>query len=412
MPTKSSVFKMKFYQLKPEQRRKCLRQKGIKLDSVSQPVLEKLNQLSENVVGQLRLPLSVVPNFVVNGQKFMVPLATEEPSVVAASSKAAGIFAANGGAQARSHRAGIWGQIVLRVTTNFELSALAEKEKDLITEANLKFSSLVSHGGGVRKIDFEQQKELVFLRVLVDPAEAMGANKTNSILEYLAGKLAAFPGVKEKLFAILSNFPSQLTTARVKIAPRFLGGAKTARKIALLSQIAHADVYRAVTNNKGIMNGVDAVLLATGNDYRAVEASTGVWASQSGRYQSLSDWSLKDGYLQGKLTLPLAIGTVGGSINARRDVQQAFALLGGQISSQELAQVLASVGLANNLAAMLAISTEGIQAGHMKLQARNLVAGLKATTAEKENVLKRMIVQKAYSRSEAKRILLELRKGK
>lgn len=403
---------MKFYQLKPEQRRKWLTQKGIKLNYVSEPVLERLNQLSEDVIGQLRLPLSVIPGFLVNGQQFMLPMATEEPSVVAAASKAAGIFAANGGTKANSRRTGIWGQIVLRVSSAFALTSLAAKEKDLIQQANQKFSSLVGHGGGVRKIKFTQKNELVFLRVLVDPAEAMGANKTNSILEYLAGKLAAFPGVKEKLFAILSNYPSQLTTAKVKIASRSLGGAKAAAKIALLSTIAQTDPYRAVTNNKGIMNGVDAVLLATGNDYRAVEASTGVLASQKGVYRGLSKWTLKGDFLEGELTLPLAIGTVGGSINARRDVQQSFALLGGQISSQKLAELIVSAGLANNLAAMLAISTKGIQAGHMKLQARNIVASLEASESEKEKVLAKMVAQKAYSRQKAGQFLRQLRKEK
>lgn len=172
----------------------------------------------------------------------------------------------------------------------------------------------------------------------------------------------------------MSNYPSQLTTAKVKIDPKTIGGIQIAQRIALLGQIGIDDPYRAVTNNKGIMNGADAALLATGNDYRAIEAATAVLASQDGQYRSLSKWTMSDGYLLGELTLPMAIGVVGGSIKARRDVQQSFAILGQKITSKTLAEIIVSVALANNLAALLAISTVGIQAGHMKLQARNIAA--------------------------------------
>ena len=403
---------MRFYQLQPEERRRILRAEGIKLEDIDDQVLKRLDELSENVIGQLRLPLGVVQNLLVNGQKYMVPMATEEPSVVAAANHGASIFAKNGGVKAVSHRDGIYGQIVLKVDEQFSLADLEEKFPELIDLANQKFTSLVGHGGGTRSISAKQNGSLVYLKVLVDPAEAMGANKTNSILEFLSAKLEQFDHVEEKLFAILSNYPSQLTKAEVKIDPITIGGEKVAQRIVLLSQIGYDDPYRAVTNNKGIMNGVDAVLIATGNDYRAIENATAVLANRDGQYRSLSKWTMKDDKLVGELTLPMAIGVVGGSIKARRDVQQSFSILGKNITSQTLGEIITSIGLANNLAALLAISTVGIQAGHMKLQARNVVAEIDATEEEKRTVLNKMIEEKNYSESHAKGILEKLREEK
>lgn len=403
---------MRFYQLRPDERRRILADQGIQLEAIDKQELAQLDQLSENVVGEVRLPLSVVQNLIIDQQAYTVPMTTEEPSVVAAANHGTHLFALNGGVQAVSNRNGIWGQIVLKVNADFEQSELEQKFPVLIADANQKFKSLVRHGGGVKKIVAQKQGKLLYLRVLVDPAEAMGANKTNSILEYLAPKFLSFPGITAKLFAILSNYPSQLATAKVKIAFKTIGGRKIAEKIALLSQIAHDDAYRAVTNNKGIMNGVDSVLLATGNDYRAVEAACAVYASRSGQYRGLSSWQIENDCLLGKLTLPLAIGTVGGSITARRDIKQSFSILGKNISSDALAKIIVSIGLANNLAAMLAISTVGIQAGHMKLQARNIVNSLPASSAEKKEVLKRLFKTQKYTLAQAKIFLKEIRKEK
>lgn len=403
---------MKFYQLEPEARRKLLANEGISLGQIEDYVLKRLDELSENVIGQLRLPLGVVQNLLVNGKKYWVPMAVEEPSVVAAANHGANIFAKNGGVTASSDRQGIYGQIVLKVNDAFALNELAKDFPKLIELANQKFASLVRHGGGTKKITAEQKKNLLYLKVLVDPAEAMGANKTNSILEFLANKLENYAGIDEKLFAILSNYPSQLTTAKVKIDPETIGGLEVARHVALLGKIGLDDSYRAVTNNKGIMNGADAVLIATGNDYRAIEAATAVLASQDGQYRSLSKWTLQNGYLVGELTLPMAIGVVGGSIKARHDVQQSFAILGQKISSKTLAEIIVSTALANNLAALLAISTVGIQAGHMKLQARNVAAELTDDKNERKQLLDAMISEKNYSESHAKELLAKIRKEK
>lgn len=402
---------MKFYQLSPEERRKKLAAQGINLDPIDDQVLKRLDKLSENVVGQLRLPVGVVQKAIINKKEYLIPLATEEPSVVAAANHGMSIFAKNGGVQATSQRNGIYGQIVLKINSAFKLADLEKKFPSLIKQTNQYFDSLVKHGGGLKKISAQLKQEDLYLKVLVDPAEAMGANKTNSILEYLGQRLEEEAGIDEKLFAILSNYPSQLTTAKVELEPKSVGGLEVARRITLLSQIGREDPYRAVTNNKGIMNGVDAALLATGNDYRAIEAACGVLASQDGQYRSLSNWRLEHGMLHGELTLPMVIGTVGGSISVREDVQQAYRLL-GEIDTKTLAEIITSVGLANNLAAILAISTTGIQAGHMKLQARNLVANLDANDHEKKQVLKLMRKTKQYSMRDAEKFLQEVRREK
>ena len=400
---------MKFYKLAPEKRREMLQKQGIKLDEIDPQVLRDLDLLSENVIGQLRLPVGLVQNLLVNGQNYQVPMVTEEASVVAAANNGAGIVAKAGGFTGTSQRDGIWGQIVMQVAENFEVSNLQEILPALIKKTNTYFASLVSHGGGVRKIELKQINDLLYIKVLVDPAEAMGANKVNSILEFMANELDDFAGIKQKLFAILSNYPSQITTVKAAIPVDLLGGTEIARKIALLSRIGQDDPMRAVTNNKGIMNGVDSVLLATGNDTRAVEAACGVFASKKGTYASLSKWQLENENLVGKLSIPLPIGTVGGSINTRKDVRQNYRILGEKITAEQLANIIAAIGLANNLAALLAISTKGIQAGHMKLQARNIVAVLDATTAEKKVVFQKIINSKKYSQSAAKEFLKEIR---
>ena len=401
---------MKFYELAPEKRRELLQRQGIKLDEIDPQVLHDLDLLSENVIGQLRLPVGLAQNLLVNGQYYQVPMVTEEASVVAAANNGAGIVAKAGGFTASSQRDGIWGQIVMQVAENFEVSNLQEVLPTLIKKTNTDFASLVSHGGGVRKIELKQINDLLYIKVLVDPAEAMGANKVNSILEFMADELEDFAGIKQKLFAILSNYPSQITTVKAAIPVDLIGGTEIGRKIALLSQIGQDDPMRAVTNNKGIMNGVDSVLLATGNDTRAVEAACGVFASKKDTYTSLSKWQLENENLVGKLSIPLPIGTVGGSINARKDVKQNYRILGDKITAEQLANIIAAIGLANNLAALLAISTRGIQAGHMKLQARNIVAVLDATAAEKKVVFQKIINSKKYSQSAAKEFLKEIRK--
>lgn len=399
---------MKFYELSAMQRRQYYLNKGINFVDIDATELDRLDQLSENVVSKITLPLGVVQELIVNEQTYCVPMCTEEPSVVAAANHGAKFFNLAGGTRCICQRQGIYGQIICEINSQFNLVMLQNKLPNIIEAVNQKFDSLIKHGGGLRKIETFVKEDMLYLRTLVDPADAMGANKTNLILEDISQRLQKMTGISELLCAILSNYPSQFVQAKVEI-PLQLVGTHLATKIAKLSRIGQVDPYRAVTNNKGIMNGVDAVLLASGNDYRAVEAACGVQASIDGHYTSLSKWQIEGNKLIGCLTLPLAIGVVGGSISARKDVQQSFSLL-GKVNAQQLANIIASIGLANNFAALYAITSQGINAGHMKLQARNVVAQLEADHNQKKQVLNQMIANQKFTLTDAKQILELIRK--
>lgn len=399
---------MKFYELSAMQRRQYYLNKGINFVDIDATELDRLDQLSENVVSKITLPLGVVQELIVNEQTYCVPMCTEEPSVVAAANHGAKFFNLAGGTKCICQRQGIYGQIICEINSQFNLVMLQNKLPNIIDAVNQKFDSLIKHGGGLRKIDTFVKEDMLYLRTLVDPADAMGANKTNLILEDISQRLQKMTGISELICAILSNYPSQFVQAKVEI-PLQLVGMHLATKIAKLSKIGQVDPYRAVTNNKGIMNGVDAVLLASGNDYRAVEAACGVQASIDGHYTSLSKWQIEENKLIGCLTLPLAIGVVGGSISARKDVQQSFSLL-GKVNAQQLANIIASIGLANNFAALYAITSRGINAGHMKLQARNVVAQLEADHNQKKQVLNQMIANQKFTLTDAKQILELIRK--
>ena len=399
---------MKFYELSAMQRRQYYLNKGINFVDIDATELDRLDQLSENVVSKITLPLGLVQELIVNEQTYCVPMCTEEPSVVAAANHGAKFFNLAGGTKCICQRQGIYGQIICEINSQFNLVMLQNKLPNIIEAVNQKFDSLIKHGGGLRKIETFVKEDMLYLRTLVDPADAMGANKTNLILEDISQRLQKMTGVSELLCAILSNYPSQFVQAKVEI-PLQLVGTHLATKIAKLSRIGQVDPYRAVTNNKGIMNGVDAVLLASGNDYRAVETACGVQASIDGHYTSLSKWQIEENKLIGCLTLPLAIGVVGGSISARKDVQQSFSLL-GKVNAQQLANIIASIGLANNFAALYAITSQGINAGHMKLQARNVVAQLEADHNQKKQVLNQMIANQKFTLTDAKQILELIRK--
>ncbi|WP_240400393.1 hydroxymethylglutaryl-CoA reductase [Lactobacillus iners] len=399
---------MKFYELSAMQRRQYYLNKGINFVDIDATELDRLDQLSENVVSKITLPLGVVQELIVNEQTYCVPMCTEEPSVVAAANHGAKFFNLAGGTKCICQRQGIYGQIICEINSQFNLVMLQNKLPNIIEAVNQKFDSLIKHGGGLRKIETFVKEDMLYLRTLVDPADAMGANKTNLILGDISQRLQKMTGISELLCAILSNYPSQFVQAKVEI-PLQLVGTHLATKIAKLSRIGQVDPYRAVTNNKGIMNGVDAVLLASGNDYRAVESACGVQASSDGHYTSLSKWQIEENKLIGCLTLPLAIGVVGGSISARKDVQQSFSLL-GKVNAQQLANIIASIGLANNFAALYAITSRGINAGHMKLQARNVVAQLEADHNQKKQVLNHMIANQKFTLTDAKQILELIRK--
>ena len=378
------------------------------------------DQLSENVVGTFSLPYSLVPELLVNGQEYTVPYVTEEPSVVAAASYASKIIKRAGGFTAQVHERQMIGQVALYQVANPEQAQekIASKKSELLELANQAYPSIVKRGGGARDLHVEQIKgETDFLVVYlhVDTQEAMGANMLNTMLEALKPVLEEL-SQGQSLMGILSNYATDsLVTASCRIAFRYLSrqkdqGREIAEKIALASQFAQADPYRATTHNKGIFNGIDAILIATGNDWRAIEAGAHAFASRDGRYQGLSRWTLdlEREELVGEMTLPMPVATKGGSIGLNPRVALSHELLGNP-SAKELAQLIVSIGLAQNFAALKALVSTGIQQGHMKLQAKSLALLAGASESEVAPLVERLIADKTFNLETAQRYLENLR---
>ena len=378
------------------------------------------DQLSENVVGTFSLPYSLVPEVLVNGQEYTVPYVTEEPSVVAAASYASKIIKRAGGFTAQVHERQMIGQVALYQVANPEQAQekIASKKAELLELANQAYPSIVKRGGGARDLHVEQIKgETDFLVVYlhVDTQEAMGANMLNTMLEALKPVLEEL-SQGQSLMGILSNYATDsLVTASCRIAFRYLSrqkdqGREIAEKIALASQFAQADPYRATTHNKGIFNGIDAILIATGNDWRAIEAGAHTFASRDGHYQGLSQWTLdfEREELVGEMTLPMPVATKGGSIGLNPRVSLSHELLGNP-SAKELAQIIVSIGLAQNFAALKALVSTGIQQGHMKLQAKSLALLAGASESEVAPLVERLIADKTFNLDTAKRHLENLR---
>ena len=378
------------------------------------------DQLSENVVGTFSLPYSLVPEVLVNGQEYTVPYVTEEPSVVAAASYASKIIKRAGGFTAQVHERQMIGQVALYQVANPEQvqEKIADKKAELLELANQAYPSIVKRGGGARDLHVEQIKgETNFLVVYlhVDTQEAMGANMLNTMLEALKPVLEEL-SQGQSLMGILSNYATDsLVTASCRIAFRYLSrqkdqGREIAEKMALASQFAQADPYRATTHNKGIFNGIDAILIATGNDWRAIEAGAHAFASRDGHYQGLSRWTLdlEREELVGGMTLPMPVATKGGSIGLNPRVALSHELLGNP-SAKELAQIIVSIGLAQNFAALKALVSTGIQQGHMKLQAKSLALFAGASESEVAPLVELLIADKTFNLETAQRYLENLR---
>ena len=334
------------------------------------------DRMSENVLSTLGLPFSVALNFVVNGRDVLVPMATEEPSVVAAASNAAKMVRPSGGFRGEADRSIMTAQIQLDDVPDprsAEARVLARREA-LLAAGNASIPRMVERGGGCEDIDvrvLDEELGVIVIHVHVDVGDAMGANTVDEVAEALADPIHAIVGGRVGL-RILTNLPLR-RRVRVRAFARDedLGGADVADGIARASRFADLDVFRAVTHNKGFMNGVDSAALALGQDFRAIEAGAHAFAALSGRYRPLSRWERAPGGLRGSAELPLALGTVGACVTANPTVRAALALAGSP-GARDLAIVLASAGLASNLAALRALATEGIQRGHMRLHARKL----------------------------------------
>ena len=380
------------------------------------------SQMVENQIEIYGLPYGIVPEIIVNGKSYIVPMVTEEPSVIAAASYASKLINLAGGTTTIQEKREMIGEIAIvksPLTLEAVKAKLEEQKESLFTIANNAHPSIVKRGGGIRDIWVEEKstdKERFYIfYVSVDTQEAMGANMLNTILESLVSPIEAMTA-GESIMAILSNLATNsVVTAKCVLSPRILDtkttkGEDVVDRIVLASEFSKADPYRATTHNKGIMNGIDSVVIATGNDWRAIEAGAHAFASLSGKYQPLTNWTKDEaGNLVGTITLPLPVGTVGGSISIHPGAQFAHELL-GHPGAVELAGIIASIGLAQNLAAVRALVTDGIQKGHMRLQAKSLGLAIGATQEELPHLMNLLAKATHLNQETAKALLEELRK--
>ncbi len=385
---------------------------------------EQADHMIENVVGLHALPLGVAVNFLVNGREVLVPMAIEEPSVVAGASFMAKLARAGGGFTAHAAEPQMIGQMQILGAADLPVARLAllENKARLLDLANQIDPVIVKFGGGardleVRIIDESPAGPFLVAHLIYDTRDAMGANAVNTACERLAPVVEQITGGRVHL-RILSNLADRrLARARCAIPVSELAfgefsGERVRDGILEAYAFAAADPYRAATHNKGIMNGVDAVVIATGNDWRAIEAGAHAYAARSGRYTSLSTWGKDaDGRLVGTLEMPMAVGIVGGATKVHPTAQAALKLM-GVTTARELAEIVVSVGLAQNLAALRALATEGIQRGHMTLHARQVAIAAGATGEQIDVVAGRMVAEKVVRIDRAEEILKEVGRRK
>ncbi len=418
-----------FYKYSVEERRELIarmhqlsdEEKEHLSSAISLPV-ETADKMIENVVGTFSLPLGLGLNFLINDKEYVIPMAIEEPSVVASASYIAKIVRDAGGFQTEASERIMIGQIQVVGCADFhEAKRAVEKQKEqLIQEANEAYPSIVARGGGATDIDVRIINEdadstygqMLVIHVYVDTRDAMGANIINTMVESLAPTVENITEGKVYL-RILSNLADRcLARAKCVIPPSLLAsdgftGEEVRDGVVHAYEFAASDPYRAVTHNKGIMNGIDPVVIATGNDWRAVEAGAHAYAARSGTYGSMTTWSVDEqGNLVGELELPMSIGTVGGAIRVHPISKIAHKLLDVQ-SAKELAQVIVAVGLAQNLGALKALATDGIQKGHMALHSRSVAVAAGATGEMIDIIANRMVEDKEIRVGRAKQLLEE-----
>ncbi len=420
-----------FFKLSVEDRRQAVAQttgidprRLLPLDAGGLSV-ERANHIIENVVGTLELPVGIATNFQLNGVDYLVPMCVEESSVVAAASNAAKMIRTGGGFIAHSDPPWMIGQIQLSPPpgntappATVALRSLLEARNALLALADSAHPRLVARGGGARDLEGRVlADDMIVLHVIVDCRDAMGANLVNTVAEILAPRLAALSGWIPGL-RILSNLSDRRCAhVRARVPPIALAskgwrGEDVVDRVALASRFAELDPYRAATHNKGIMNGVDAVALATGNDWRALEAGAHAYAARSGTYRPLAVWKkLENGWLEGHMSLPAAVGMVGGATKAHPVARLALEILGCE-NGAALGQVMTAVGLASNLAALRALATEGIQRGHMSLHARTVAFEAGACGDEVEDLARALIRDGDIKVEQARILLASLRTAK
>ena len=374
---------------------------------------EQADKMIENGIGTFSFPLGIATNFRINDKDYLIPMVIEEPSVIAASSKAAKIARIKGGFKAESDPSFIIGQIqVVNVDIKNSISKIQKSSSEIIRIANEQSTTLSKLGKGAKEVTCKKldtdSGEMLIVELLIDAGDAMGANVTNAMCESVAPLIEKITG-GTVILKILSNYSTRrLSKATAIFDKESIGGEKIVDKIIQAYEFAANDVYRAVTHNKGIMNGIIAVANSTGQDVRAIEASANAYASKSGKYTSLTKWSKdNNGNLVGQIELPLAVGIVGGIINVHPMAKICMKILQVK-SAQELAYVMASVGLAQNFSALRALASEGIQKGHMKLHARNLASAAGAKPEQIDVLVQKMVQENNVSLNRAKQLLDEI----
>lgn len=398
--------------------------------------MEQADAMIENVVGRYALPLGLTTNFSINGCDVIVPMVVEEPSIVAGVNYAAKLVKAGGGFKTGSSEPVMIGQVQLLDVPDVDraVEQLVAAKAELLAEANRHHPTIQKLGGGAKDIECRVLPEtpagpMLIVHILYDCRDAMGANAVNTAAEATAPLIEQLTGGRVNL-RILSNLTDR-RTARAEclvpvdhLAKGQASGQAVAQSIFEAWAFAAADPYRAATHNKGIMNGIDAVAVATGNDWRALEAGAHAYAARSGRYTSLSEWSLQTAthhpssgdksdrvtHLRGVLDLPLSVGTVGGATKAHPTARVCMKILGNP-NARTLAEIMAAVGLAQNLAAIRALATEGIQQGHMRLHARQVALSAGAQGAQVQHVANRLVTEGAIREERAKEILVELKEN-
>ena len=374
---------------------------------------DKANTMIENAIGVFSLPLGIATNFKINQKDYLIPMVIEEPSVVAAASNAAKIAKIHGGFTAKADESISIGQIqIVETDIQSSIKKLTESSKEILDIANSKSQTLSKMNKGAKEITFKEigtdLGPMLIVELIIDVGDAMGANVTNTMCEAVAPLIEKLTGGRV-ILRILSNYSTKrMVSATAIFDKEKVGGEQVVNDIVSAYQFAANDEYRAVTHNKGTMNGIIAVANSTGQDSRAIEASANAYAIKNGRYGSLTHWS-KDsqGNLLGKIEIPLSVGIVGGIINVHPMAKICSKILGVK-SSQELSCVIASVGLAQNFSAMRALATDGIQKGHMKLHAKNLASAAGATPEQIDKIVQKMLEEKNISLNRAKELLEEI----
>ena len=374
---------------------------------------DKADKMVENAIGTFSLPLGIATNFKINGKDYIIPMVIEEPSVIAAASKGAKIARIKGGFEVTADESYSIGQIqVLDIDIPSAIQKINNSSNEILQLANSKSNTLSKMGKGAKEISCKEvdtpSGKMLIVELLIDVGDAMGANITNTMCEAVSPLIEKISSGRT-LLRILSNYSTRrIAKAKAVFEKEAVGGEKVVNDIILAFEFADNDVYRAVTHNKGILNGIIAVANAVGQDSRAIEAAANAYAAKSGRYCSLSKWSKdNDGNLVGTLEIPLSVGIVGGIVNVHPVAKVCTKILGVS-TAQELACVMIATGLAQNYSAIRALATEGIQKGHMRLHARNLAAAAGATSEQIDKIVQKMIEEKKISLDRAKELLEQI----